>query len=195
LGFAGSCLRDAVGKKGSFMGESILILGGARSGKSRLAETLANAQGPVTFVATATVAEDDPEMAARIARHQADRPESWTTLEVPRDLESVLTRLAEAEGSVVIDCVTLWISNLMLGLGGGAPWGDSDILDAVVRASRAGRGRARLVWVSNEVGSGIVPANAVARRFADLQGMANQRLAAECDAVHLCVAGLSIRLK
>jgi len=102
--------------------------------------------------------------------------------------------LASREGAVVIDCVTLWISNLMLGIGGGA-LGDSEILDAVVRAVRAGRGMPRVVWVSNEVGSGIVPANAMARRFADLQGMANQRLAAESDEVHLCVAGLPIRIK
>src|SRR5262249_43091161 len=106
-----------------------------------------------------------------------------------------LASLAAGEGSVVIDCVTLWISNLMLGLGGGAAMADPEILGALARALRAGRGRARLIWVSNGVGSGGVPVNAAARRFADLQGLANQRLAAECDAVHLCVAGLSVRLK
>jgi adenosylcobinamide kinase/adenosylcobinamide-phosphate guanylyltransferase len=177
------------------MGEAILVLGGARSGKSRLAERLAGECGPVSYVATATVAADDPEMLARIARHRADRPTSWTTVEAPRDLESVLAALAAEEGSIVVDCVTLWISNLMLGLGGGSAWGDPEILDALARSMRAGRGRARLIWVSNEVGSGGVPANALARRFNDLQGIANQRLAAECDAVHFCVAGLSMRLK
>jgi adenosylcobinamide kinase / adenosylcobinamide-phosphate guanylyltransferase len=177
------------------MGESILIVGGARSGKSRLAEQLADAHGPVTYVATATVDPSDPEMVARIERHRADRPEGWVTREVPRDLEGALASLAAGEGSVVIDCVTLWISNLMLGLGGGAGMSDPEVLDALARALRAGRGRARVIWVSNEVGSGVVPANALARRFADLQGLANQRIAADCDAVHLCVAGLSIRLK
>lgn len=177
------------------MSESILILGGARSGKSRLAERLAAERGPVTYVATATVDPGDPEMKARIERHRADRPEDWTTREVPRELEGVLPVLAAREGSVVIDCVTLWISNLLLGLGGGAALADDEILDAVVRAVRAGRGRARVVWVSNEVGSGLVPTTALGRRFADLQGLANQRLAAECDVVHLCVAGLTIRLK
>jgi adenosylcobinamide kinase/adenosylcobinamide-phosphate guanylyltransferase len=83
----------------------------------------------------------------------------------------------------------------MLGLGGGPALEDASILAAVGRASEAARGHARVIWVSNEVGSGVVPPNALARRFADLQGLANQRLAAACDAVHLCVAGLSIRLK
>jgi len=176
------------------MGETILVLGGNRSGKSRFAERLAGEREAVTYVATAMREPDDPEMVSRIERHRADRPRHWTTLEVPRDLEEALTPLASREGAVVIDCVTLWISNLMLGIGGGA-LGDSEILDAVVRAVRAGRGMPRVVWVSNEVGSGIVPANAMARRFADLQGMANQRLAAESDEVHLCVAGLPIRIK
>jgi adenosylcobinamide kinase/adenosylcobinamide-phosphate guanylyltransferase len=177
------------------MGESILILGGSRSGKSRLAGQLAAARGPVTYVATATVDPGDPEMVARIDRHRAERPASWVTREVPRDLEGALTALAAGEGSIVIDCVTLWISNLMLGLGGGRGMSDPEVLDALARAVRAGRGRARAIWVSNEVGSGVVPPNALARRFADLQGLANQRLAAECDEVHLCVAGLTIRLK
>ncbi|SIO66483.1 adenosylcobinamide kinase /adenosylcobinamide-phosphate guanylyltransferase [Singulisphaera sp. GP187] len=177
------------------MGESILVLGGIRSGKSRLAERLAAECPPVTYVATATLDRNDPEMVARIERHQADRPEGWTTKEVPRDLEAVLPAIVATEGSVVIDCVTLWISNLLLGLGNGAALADSDILDALVRSVRAGRGQARVIWVSNEVGSSLVPTNALGRRFADLQGMANQRLAAECGIVHLCVAGLSIRLK
>jgi adenosylcobinamide kinase/adenosylcobinamide-phosphate guanylyltransferase len=176
------------------MGETILVLGGARSGKSALAARLASERPPVTYVATAKFDRDDPEMVARIERHRADRPEDWTTLEVPRDLEGVLATLAEREGSVIIDCVTLWVSNLLLGDGTREP-ADADILDAVARAARAGRGCPRVVWVSNEVGSGGVPMNALARRFADLQGLANQRLAQECDAVHLCVAGLSIRLK
>lgn len=176
------------------MGETILVLGGARSGKSRLAARLAADREPVTLVATATVEPDDAEMAARIARHRAERPPRWATIEAPRDLEGVLADLAGRDGSVVVDCVTLWVSNLMLGLGGD-PLDDGAILDALGRASRAARGRARVIWVSNEVGSGIIPANALARRFADLQGWANQRLAEACDAVHLCAAGLSIRLK
>jgi adenosylcobinamide kinase/adenosylcobinamide-phosphate guanylyltransferase len=177
------------------MGEMILVLGGSRSGKSRLAASLADEREPVIFVATATVDPADSEMAARVARHCADRPVGWRTLEVPRDLEAILPGLVANGGSVLIDCVTLWLSNLMLGLGGGPALEDASILAAVGRASEAARGHARVIWVSNEVGSGVVPPNALARRFADLQGLANQRLAAACDAVHLCVAGLSIRLK
>jgi adenosylcobinamide kinase/adenosylcobinamide-phosphate guanylyltransferase len=177
------------------MGETILVLGGSRSGKSRLAARLAAERGPVTFVATATVAHDDPEMAARVARHRADRPHDWNTLEVPRDLETILPGLVAGGGSVLIDCVTLWLSNLLLGLGGGPALDEAAILAAVGRASEAARGRARVLWVSNEVGSGGVSPSALARQFADIQGLTNQRLAAACDAVHFCVAGLSIRLK
>lgn len=177
------------------MGESILVLGGMRSGKSRLAERLAAERPPVTYVATATVDPSDPEMTARIARHQADRPASWSTKEVPRDLEAELPAMAAKEGSLVIDCVTLWISNLLLGLGNGPALSDPEVLDALARAVQAGRGRARVIWVSNEVGASLVPTNALARRFTDLQGLANQQLAAACDVVHFCVAGLSIRLK
>ncbi len=177
------------------MGEMILVLGGSRSGKSRLAERLAGELQPVTFVATSLRDDADPEMVARIERHRANRPEGWVTMEVPRDLEGVLPTLAAGEGAAVIDCLTLWISNLMLGLGGGPALGDEAILETVVRTAEMARGRARIIWVSNEVGSGIVPANPLARRFADVQGWANQRLAAACDAVHLCVAGFAIRLK
>jgi adenosylcobinamide kinase / adenosylcobinamide-phosphate guanylyltransferase len=177
------------------MGEMILILGGARSGKSRLAERLAAEVEPVTYVATATFDDSDPEMATRIDRHRASRPEGWETLEVPRDVEGVLAGKATRGGTVLIDCVTLWLTNLMLGLGGGPGLDDREILEVVERAGGADRGDSRVIWVSNEVGSGVVPENALARRFADLQGRANQALAARSDVVHLCVAGLSIRLK
>jgi adenosylcobinamide kinase/adenosylcobinamide-phosphate guanylyltransferase len=147
------------------MGEAILVLGGTRSGKSRLAEGLAEIWDPVSYVATATVEPGDPEMVARIERHRAGRPEGWSTREVPRDLEDVLPGLVARGGAVVIDCVTLWISNLMLGLGGGPALDDAAILDAVERAARAAHGAGRVIWVSNEVGSGIVPENRLARRF------------------------------
>ncbi len=183
------------GEKGSWMGETILIVGGARSGKSRLAAELAGKAEPVVYVATATVFGDDPEMAARIAKHRLDRPTHWTTLEVPRELETTLPTLVAREGSVLIDCVTLWITNMMLGLGGAPALDDGAILETVGRAAEAARGRARVIWVSNEVGSGPVPTDAMARRFVDLQGLANQALAARCDEVRLCVAGLPLRLK
>ncbi len=178
------------------MGEAILVLGGARSGKSRLAQRLAAETEPVTYVATATLDPSDSEMAVRVIRHKADRPAHWTTHEEPRNLAELLATLTAQEGSVLIDCVTLWLSNLMLGIGGGPPLGDDAILGAVSRASGVAReGQARVIWVSNEVGCGGISENAMARRFNDLQGFANQQLAAACDAVHFCVAGLPLRLK
>jgi adenosylcobinamide kinase/adenosylcobinamide-phosphate guanylyltransferase len=176
------------------VGELILVLGGSRSGKTRLAESLATERGNVTYVATATLDQNDAEMVGRIERHRACRPEGWATLEVPRELESQLPALVTREGAVLIDCVTLWLTNLMLG-SGGPPLDDEAILATVERTLRAGRGRARLIWVSNEVGCGIVPGNALSRRFADLQGFANQRIAAVCDHVYLSVAGIPVRIK
>ena len=179
------------------MGETILILGGARSGKSRLAEQLASEKTPVALVATATCEPDDAEMADRIARHRLRRPADWATIESPRELERVIAGAASTCGAILIDCVTLWISNLMLGMGGGEALDDDAILFMVETSARTSQqaGDARVVWVSNEVGSGGVAPNALARRFADLQGLANQILAAQSDAVHLCVAGIPIRLK
>src|SRR4051794_23444280 len=133
------------------MGEMILILGGARSGKSRLAERLAAEGGPVVYLATATLDGSDPEMSARIGRHRAARPEGWETREVPRDLEEALTSLSGRGLTVLIDCVTLWLTNLMLGLGGGPEMEDRAILEAVDRASGVALGDSRAIWVSNEV--------------------------------------------
>ena len=123
------------------MGDMVLVLGGARSGKTRLAQGLAGVFSPVTFVATAQADPHDPEMMARIDRHRADRPEAWITKEVPRELEAILPGLVTGKGAVVIDCVTLWISNLMLGLGGGPELNDAeDSGDG--RPRRGGRARA-----------------------------------------------------
>ena len=178
------------------MGETILVLGGTRAGKTRLAERLAAEQPPVTYLATAVVDPADQEMVARVARHRASRPPEWTTREVGRDLEGAMAELVMREESLLIDCVTLWISNLMLGIDGAAPRSDEAILEALDRSAElAKEGSARVVWVSNEVGSGVVPDNALARRFSDLQGWANQRLAASSDSVFLCVAGLPMRIK
>lgn len=177
------------------MGDRILIVGGTRSGKSRLAARLAETHAPVSFVATATREPDDAEMAARIDRHRAERPTGWTTIEAPRDLEGALPKLADGGGSVIVDCLTLWISNLMLGLGGGPELDDPAILGAVGRLGKVARGSATVIWVSNEVGSGVIPENRLARRFADLQGTANQIMAEASDRVYLCVAGLPLTLK
>ncbi|KAA2211815.1 bifunctional adenosylcobinamide kinase/adenosylcobinamide-phosphate guanylyltransferase [Teichococcus oryzae] len=162
-----------------------LVLGGARSGKSRHAEALiARHPAPWAYIATAEAWDD--EMRARIAEHRARRGAEWTTIDAPLDLPAAL---AEAGARpVLVDCLTLWLTNLMLG--------EHDIAaaGAGLRAALAGRA-APTVLVANEVGLGIVPENALARRFRDLAGGLNQDLAARAASVHFIAAGLPLVLK
>jgi adenosylcobinamide kinase/adenosylcobinamide-phosphate guanylyltransferase len=167
-----------------------LVLGGARSGKSAYAQAAAEALaardgGRLVMVVTARA--DDEEMAGRIARHRADRGEAWTTVEAPEDLPQALAALPS--GSVaVVDCLTLWLSNLMLA--------DRDAAAAGAALIAAVSELDLPLWlVSNEVGMGIVPENALARRFRDEAGRLHQRLAAACDRVVLIAAGLPLVLK
>jgi len=160
------------------------ILGGARSGKSRRAEALVTALPPPwTYIATAEAF--DAEMATRIAEHRARRAAGWETLDAPRDLPEALAR---AHPPVLVDCLTLWLSNLMLAEADLTAAGDA--LEAELRAHPG-----PVVLVSNEVGAGIVPATSLGRRFRDAQGVLNQRMAALADHVELVVAGLPLRLK
>lgn len=168
------------------MEKSILITGGARSGKSALAERLAlGPTGRAVYIATAQAG--DAEMAARIAAHRARRGAAWRNLHAPRDL---VAALGESDGGDprLVDCLTLWLSNLMLG---GADWQ----AEGVVLARALGRQSAPVILVTNEVGAGIVPENRLAREFRDAAGWLNQTVAAAADAVWLCVAGLPIRVK
>ncbi len=162
-----------------------LVLGGARSGKSRYAENLIAALPPPwTYVATAEAG--DAEMAARIAAHRARRGSSWRTIEAPRDLAAALKSCQTMP--VLIDCLTLWLSNLMLA--------EADIDAEVAQLEDAVKAvAAPVVLVANEVGSGIVPDHALGRRFRDLQGLLNQRIAARADRVVLVVAGLPLAVK
>ncbi len=164
-----------------------LVLGGARSGKSRHAQRLAEARaGRHVFVATAQAF--DGEMRDRIARHRDDRDSRWHTVEAPLALAEAIGASDGADVVMLVDCLTLWVSNLLLG--------DHDIdgaTDALVAAVDAAS--ARIVFVSNEVGYGIVPDNALARRFRDVAGILNQRVAAVVDRVDLVAAGLPLRLK
>jgi adenosylcobinamide kinase/adenosylcobinamide-phosphate guanylyltransferase len=162
-----------------------LVIGGARSGKSRYAEALITALPP-PWIYAATGQALDAEMAARIEAHRARRGAGWTTVEVPRDLAAALT--AHAKAPILVDCLTLWLSNLMMA---GAQI-DAEI-DRLAQA--LAEAAAPVVLVANEVGSGIVPDNALARRFRDLQGSLNQRIAALADQVVLVVAGLPLFLK
>jgi adenosylcobinamide kinase/adenosylcobinamide-phosphate guanylyltransferase len=164
-----------------------LVLGGARSGKSRFAEGLVTAQpGPWLYVATGEA--HDAEMAERIAQHAARRGPGWTTREVPLALAELVGE-ARAEGqAVLIDCLTLWLSNIMLAERNVAA--ESDRLVAAL-----GIAAGPIVVVSNEVGLGIVPDNALARAFRDAQGRLNAAVAAVADHVVLMAAGLPLTLK
>jgi adenosylcobinamide kinase / adenosylcobinamide-phosphate guanylyltransferase len=162
-----------------------LVLGGARSGKSRYAEGLI-AAAPPPWIYIATAEARDAEMAERIAQHRARRGNNWQTLEAPNDLAEALA--SAPKGPVLLDCLTLWLSNRMLA--------EADIDAEIDRLDQALARRAGLiVLVGNEVGLGIVPDNALARRFRDLQGSLNQRMAATADRVILMVAGLPMIVK
>ena len=170
--------------------ESHLILGGARSGKSRHAVELARAaQARVTVIATAEAR--DADLAARIARHRAERPATWTTVEEPRDLVAACRRAAEHADLALVDCLTVWAANRML-----AGESDGAILDAADGLARfAGERRVGLILISNEVGGGVHPPTADGLRYRDLLGLVNQRLAAAVDRVTLMVAGLPLSVK
>jgi adenosylcobinamide kinase/adenosylcobinamide-phosphate guanylyltransferase len=165
----------------------VLVLGGQRSGKSRYAEELVAASGraPV-YVATATAG--DGEMAERIAAHVARRGSGWRTIEAPLDLPGVLHREARAENAVLVDCLTLWLTNLM---GADLPVERETQRLIDVLAGAGGP----VAIVSNEVGSGIIPANPLARRYADALGILNQQVAAAADTVVLLTAGIATVLK
>jgi adenosylcobinamide kinase/adenosylcobinamide-phosphate guanylyltransferase len=167
-----------------------LVLGGARSGKSRYAEDLVTATGAGVYLATAQAG--DGEMAGRIARHRARRGSAWQTLEEPLALgPALVSASAMAEtcgGAVLVDCLTLWLSNLM-GAGCDVDRETAALLAVLPQLA------APVVFVSNEVGSGIVPATPLGRAFRDEAGRLNQRVAAAADHVVLVVAGLPLILK
>jgi len=168
---------------------NILITGSVRSGKSQLAVALA-AASEKTVVFVATCQPQDEEMHRRVDRHRADRPEVWQTLEEPLDLVGVLGR-ARADQLLIIDCLTLWVSNhLLAGLDEEALLAEADRLAAALVQSHAD-----VILVSNEVGWGIVPENAMARVFRDVVGRLHQKLAKVCDRVYLVTAGLPLKLK
>ncbi|QYE35520.1 MULTISPECIES: bifunctional adenosylcobinamide kinase/adenosylcobinamide-phosphate guanylyltransferase [Sphingosinicellaceae] len=166
---------------------STLFIGGARSGKSRLAQRAAESSGgELVFIATAQAFDD--EMRDRIARHRSDRDARWRTVESPLDLPEAIVREASAGRTLLVDCLTLWASNTMLA-GVDADAAGAELVAAI--ASSAGI----IVLVTNEVGWGIVPDNALARQFRDVAGRLNQQVAAAVDDVRLVVAGIAMRLK
>lgn len=162
----------------------VLVLGGARSGKSCFAESLAHQ--PAHYVATAQAFDD--EMKARIATHKVQRRATWVTLEEPFELVETLEKLNVKGNFILVDCLTLWLTNLLLA----ERDCDGEVEKLVTFLRNA---TSRIVIVSNEVGLGIVPDNALARQFRDVQGLANQRVAAVAMQVVFMVAGLPMAVK
>lgn len=163
-----------------------LVLGGARSGKSRFAENLIPATGGGTYIAAAEAR--DSEMAERIAAHQSRRGLDWQTIEAPIDLVGALDEAEAAGNPTMLDCLTIWLSNLMEA--------QRDIENETIRlTTRLSSLGCPVVVVSNEVGQGIVPSNALARRFRDHAGRLNQAVAECADRVFFVTAGLPAQLK
>lgn len=170
-----------------------LVLGGVRAGKSAFAQRLASSGKRVLFVATAEAG--DAEMAARIATHRASRPAEWDTLEEPVDLAGTLAGAVDGYDVVLLDCLTLWVSNLLASTQareGAGNWtvAQAEALLAVQRESNAA-----WVVVSNEVGLGVIPPTPLGRAFEDALGRVNQFFAAQADAVYLMTAGIPLQIK
>ena len=164
----------------------VFIIGGARSGKSRFAEArIAAAPAPWTYIATADAFDD--EMRARIAAHRERRGIEWTNVEAPHDLARAV-RNARVDAPLLLDCLTLWLTNRLLA-DADLPIETTELVDAL--SAR----KALTLVVSNEIGLGIVPDNALSRRFRDAAGLLHQAVAARAGEVHLIVAGLSIRAR
>lgn len=176
------------------MGELVLVLGGVRSGKSVFAERLAGAAGgPVLYVATAQAG--DAEMAARIAAHRARRPADWVTVEAPLDPAAAIATTAPPGRVALLDCIGMLVSNVLLAEGeaGNAAARLARAIDGLLALARDRD--LRLVVVSSEGGLGMLPLSALGRRYLDLLGDANQRLAAAAARTYLVVAGLAVDLR
>ena len=170
-----------------------LVLGGARSGKSRIAQSICASGSKVTCIATARI--EDDEMRARISRHRRARPQSWITIEEPLAIADAVATHAASMDFILLDCLTLWLSNFC------SERRDSsaDSLEAAVQEEisrlAAASAASHIVAVSNEVGGGIVPESKVGRVFRDLHGLMNQYVAGQADFVYQMVAGIPLQIK
>jgi adenosylcobinamide kinase / adenosylcobinamide-phosphate guanylyltransferase len=171
-------------------GSVTLVLGGARSGKSRYAQQLAEQSRRVLFVATAKATDD--EMRAKIDRHREDRSKEWLTVEEPLELPKVIAEHEKESEVIVVDCLTIFAANLLEAEGENIP-AIEDRIEALCESLRTVQ--CMVVLVSNEVGSGVVPEYLLGRRYRDLLGEINQRVARIADDVVLMVAGLPLALK
>ncbi|MEB2310024.1 MAG: bifunctional adenosylcobinamide kinase/adenosylcobinamide-phosphate guanylyltransferase [Candidatus Brocadiaceae bacterium] len=188
------------------MAKITFVLGGARSGKSAFAEGLAKKYKEVSYIATAEA--NDDEMRERIRTHRARRPFTWKTFEAPYHVDTVVSGLNDKTGLVLIDCITLYITNMLLRSEPAnstccssvqkenSQQRQEQILAEITKLSRVCReSRSDVIIISNEVGLGIVPDNALSREFRDIAGYANQILASEADEVYFVVAGIAQRIK
>lgn len=186
-------MPDGSNRASARPGELVLVLGGARSGKSTVAERMARDGGRVLFIATAEAL--DEAMQRRIAAHRRHRPEHWDTLEEPIHLSRAVRPLADRYDTFVLDCLTLWVSNLLLE-DEEASDAEHTVLETVRRLldliEAAG---GRWILVSNEVGQGIVPASPLGREYRDVLGRVNQLVASRSDRAYLMVAGMALDLK
>jgi adenosylcobinamide kinase/adenosylcobinamide-phosphate guanylyltransferase len=169
-------------------GKTILVTGGCRSGKSGFALGIAGKSKRKAFLATAKAV--DREMADRIKRHRKDRGRGWTTIEEPLDLAGSLRKNQSRFDAILIDCITIWVSNLLIEKK--HPDRSKTIREFLKILKHP---KCTVVIVTNEVGSGVVPANELAREFRDLAGEVNQKIAKLCDEVYLLVSGIPVRIK
>ena len=175
------------------MSRLTLVLGGVRAGKSAFAQRLASSGKRVLVVATAEAG--DAEMAARIAAHQASRLPEWTTLEAAVDVADALMHVADGYDTVLLDCLTLWVSNLLLRAPDPASAGEAIAAQAEALLALQRRSDVNWVVVSNEVGLGVIPPSELGRAYEDALGRVNQMFAAQADAVYFMAAGLPLQLK
>lgn len=171
------------------MGKIVFILGGARSGKSAYALELAKKHKRVAFIATCQAL--DKEMASRIELHKKSRPKHWDTLEEPKDIKAIVGKVKDKYDCIIIDCLTLFISNLLLS--GSSKAAIEKIINDLIPALK--RINCMVIIVSNEVGMGIVPDNKLSRDFRDISGRVNQIVAREAGKVILTAAGLPLKIK
>ena len=195
LHFVSTSVERRTSRSGGAFTSSMLslVIGGARSGKSRFAQFLGATAERVVYIATARV--EDAEMAARIAQHRQTRPAHWTTIEEPLEIGGAIERHSAGCDFLLLDCLTLWLSNFC--------WEHREMGDAGIQAAAfqelarvaAASAAANVVLVTNEVGCGLVPESPVGRRFRDLQGWVNQEAARSAEWVHHVVAGISVTIK
>ncbi|MCP4252393.1 MAG: bifunctional adenosylcobinamide kinase/adenosylcobinamide-phosphate guanylyltransferase [Candidatus Scalindua sp.] len=180
------------------MSELTLIIGGTRSGKSAFATELAKKHQHVCYIATADSGQssqfDDGEMLERIQKHRKSRPSEWETVEAPLELDKAVSNLNENFDVVLIDCITIYVTNMLLGRH--KEEGDEHIIDAINKLCSVCKSVPfNVIMVTNEVGYGVVPDNALSRQFRDIAGYTNQIIAGEADNVYLVTAGIENKIK